>query len=257
MTVMGGSVVCDCVFVENSGYQGAAIVTAWHTCCGQPEPVIENCTFYRNETLTGGAAVFLRADEAVISHCIFANTINGWGAVILGGSGEVECNDFWMNDLGTYGCGWCLEVGNFEADPMFCDPENGDFHISDNSPCQPRWHDGYPCGRVGALGSCSTSSAEGPAGAPGDDSPLIVVGNPVTGGGGDATVWFTLARSGTVSGSVHACDGRKVVDLGLQSVAPGRVEVPVPMPRDLPSGTYYVKMQTPDGARTARLVLLR
>ena len=52
--------------------------------------------------------------------------------------------------------------GNFSADPLFCDPDNGDFTLSSQSPCLPGNHpDGADCGLIGALGQgCDPVSVE-------------------------------------------------------------------------------------------------
>ena len=41
------------------------------------------------------------------------------------------------------------ENGNRLADPLFCDPDNGDFRLAEGSPCSP---DSSECGLIGALG---------------------------------------------------------------------------------------------------------
>jgi hypothetical protein len=70
------------------------------------------------------------------------------------GSAGTKCFDFWENERGPV-VGWCArfpEFGNFEADPEFCDPDNGNFHLQDGSPCLPGEHGGYACGLIGAFG---------------------------------------------------------------------------------------------------------
>ena len=43
----------------------------------------------------------------------------------------------------------------------------------------------------------------------------------------------------------------------LETFGAGEARVEVTMPDELSGGTYYVRLETPDGVRTARLVLLR
>ena len=253
LSVASRCVVRECVFWNNSGGWAGAVHTS-HTCCGYPDgPVVENCTFWRNESRYGGAAVFFEADYAIVTHSVFAETINGWGSILLGG-GFTTCCDYWMNERGTYVCAACQHGGNFQADPLFCDAAGGDFRIDPDSPCQPRSHDGVPCGLVGAFGDCAPTSVEGTVSEPGTGSPLVVLRNPT---GSSASLLLATSTPGTVSGSVHATDGRRVLDIVPRAVGAGEARVEVTMPDELSGGTYYVRLETPDGVRTARLVLLR
>lgn len=253
VAVVENTVLRNCVFANNVGGWAGAVTTAV-SCCGYPNAaVIESCTFWRNECLNPGAAVYLTASYVKINHSIFAETINGKGISTPGG-GQILCNDFWMNELGTVSCPWCFEDGNFEADPLFCDAVGGDFRIDPASPCQPGGHGGYPCGLVGAFGDCAPSTVEGTVGEPGTGSPLVVLRNPVA---GTAALLLTTSTPGTVSGSVHATDGRRVLEVAARPVGAGEARIEMTLPTELPGGTYYVKLQTPDGVRTARVVLLR
>ena len=64
----------------------------------------------------------------------------------------VSCTDLFGNAAGDWvGPLAGLEDvnGNFSADPLFCDPDNGDFTIQSDSPCAPPG--ATNCGLVGAL----------------------------------------------------------------------------------------------------------
>jgi hypothetical protein len=65
---------------------------------------------------------------------------------------RIECNDSWNNDGGNFVLQETCDTTashNFSADPLFCNPILGDFHISTFSPCAP---DNNPaCGLVGAF----------------------------------------------------------------------------------------------------------
>ena len=53
--------------------------------------------------------------------------------------------------------------GNFSADPLFCNPDAGDFTLAADSPCLPGQHPhGDDCGLIGALGQGCASSTEVP-----------------------------------------------------------------------------------------------
>jgi hypothetical protein len=57
-------------------------------------------------------------------------------------------NDVWLNEAGAY---TGIEPGenDIAADPLFCDPETGDFSLREGSPCLP---DREGEERIGALG---------------------------------------------------------------------------------------------------------
>lgn len=63
----------------------------------------------------------------------------------------IVCNNSWGNvDWDYYpGCDSCGMNGNICVNPLFCDPENGDYSIADESPCAPGNSGG--CGLIGAL----------------------------------------------------------------------------------------------------------
>jgi len=62
---------------------------------------------------------------------------------------HLTCCDVWGNEGGDWvGCiadQYGLE-GNLCADPLFCDPVSGDFHLQEGSPCAP----GGDCDQIGA-----------------------------------------------------------------------------------------------------------
>jgi hypothetical protein len=75
------------------------------------------------------------------------------------------CTNVFGNEFGDWvDClaGFDGVNGNFSADPFFCDPDNGDFTLSAQSPCLPGNHpDGVDCGLIGAFGQgCGPVSVE-------------------------------------------------------------------------------------------------
>jgi hypothetical protein len=75
----------------------------------------------------------------------------------------INCTDIFSNQGGDYT--GCLSEeeginGNFSADPLFCDGENGDYTLHEDSPCLPGNHpDGYECDLIGAWPEgCPTTS---------------------------------------------------------------------------------------------------
>jgi len=89
-----------------------------------------HCTVADN---TGGAVGLGTFVDRDITRCIFANN---------SASGLVN--------TATNSCFWPTVAGgsNFTADPMFCDPANGDYRLTSGSPCLPGEN---PIGLVGAL----------------------------------------------------------------------------------------------------------
>ncbi len=115
--------VTDCTLHANSAASGGGI--ALH----DTEPVLENTIIAFSSE---GEAVFCEQLAALTLNCcdVYGNAGGDWVGCIEGQNGV---------------------DGNFSADPIFCDPSNGDFTLHAGSPCLPGNHpDGYDCGLIGA-----------------------------------------------------------------------------------------------------------
>jgi hypothetical protein len=72
----------------------------------------------------------------------------------------VTCNDSWGNEINWSGRGDLTGIdGNFSLPPEYCDPANGDFTVSEDSPLLPQYS---PCGeQVGAfLSGCPATPVD-------------------------------------------------------------------------------------------------
>ncbi len=136
-SVSGGAIYLD--RIENARISNCqitgneAIGIVLYLC----SPVISNCTISNN---SGGIFVQSRSRPIINSSIIFGNGgirfSEEGGAVEMGVS--VSYSDIQAGENGTnfpdhVEVNW-LE-GNIDADPLFVDPENGDFHLTINSPC--------------------------------------------------------------------------------------------------------------------------
>ena len=96
-------------------------------------PVITNCTLYLNQALVEGGGIFNDPTTSVVANSILWNNFDPGGmdesAQIHGGTPSVSftCVQGLTGDLGG--------LGNIDADPLFVDPDNGDFRLSSGSPC--------------------------------------------------------------------------------------------------------------------------
>jgi hypothetical protein len=109
----GNTVVTNCAFSGNSASEDGGAM--WN---GGGEPAITNCTFSSNSAEEGGAIRNWHSNPA-ITNCIL------WG----NGPQEIFNDD--SNPVITYSDiqgGWTGE-GNIDAEPLFVDPCNGDYHL--------------------------------------------------------------------------------------------------------------------------------
>ncbi len=162
----GGAIYCnsnlvleDCVFFRNKADHGAAIMACFLAD-------IRRCTFFANEIRDGtGAALESCGGNwgSPVSHCIVAKTINGWGVECMVGK-TFECSDVWANENGDFVGMWCDAgeyLGNFSADPLFCDEANGDVGLLEGSPCLAGAHGPMTCGQIGAgAAECAGTPVE-------------------------------------------------------------------------------------------------
>ncbi|MBZ0267813.1 hypothetical protein K8I85_06630 [bacterium] len=164
----------QCSFRDNiAQYSGAIHASFWGTMS------VRNSLFVGNQAAINGGAIYSQAwAEVVVDGCTFwgngapngatfftmGGTIEAASSILAGSTmGEaVHCEEEWTVSIaccdifGNQGGDWtgCIADqfginGNFSADPLFCDPDNGDFTIQSISPCAPPGVTG--CGLIGAL----------------------------------------------------------------------------------------------------------
>jgi len=166
----GGAIHCSvasphierCCFLENSGEDGGALFSS-----SSSHPTIMQCTFARNLSNRRGA-LWCVAPVSITSSTFFGNEAPIGSAIagpaqvthslICFGSGgsatwgglTLTCCDIygnaggdWVGSIeGQYG-----NAGNISQNPLFCNPEAGDFHLQATSPCVP---EASECGLMGA-----------------------------------------------------------------------------------------------------------
>ena len=160
--------VSFCRFIRNSSASDGGAIGGVDS-----EPVIIGSSFIGNSAGdTGGALKFLRNSTILSSCTLHANTAVSGGALYLSGAtASVTSSIAWGNepdelDIQADSQVWvsCTDVqggwpgeGNIDLDPLFCDPELGDFSLRNDSPCAPENND---CGvLMGAWPvGCSTSA---------------------------------------------------------------------------------------------------
>jgi predicted outer membrane repeat protein len=107
------------MFIQNdAGYNGGAI-SNYHYM------TITNCTFSGNSATSYGGAIYTSGYMTLTNSILWGDTLNGEPDEI-GGSPYVSYCDV---EGGWYG------TGNIDADPLFVDPNNYDYHIEQDSPC--------------------------------------------------------------------------------------------------------------------------
>lgn len=145
-----------CTFATNSATRSGAAISSGK----MSYTYIQGCTFHGNAA--PGGTLFLGERESTLDNCIIAFGTEG-PAMGNYGPTTLRCCDIYGNAGGDW-VGYIAPQygveGNISADPLFCDPENGDFELRNDSPCAPYSPANPDCDLVGAwpVGCGSTAT---------------------------------------------------------------------------------------------------
>jgi len=146
----GNPTILNCIITGNtSGFNGGGGIL-----CEGAFPTIINCTITGNTAISvGGGGIYCMMSSPTIRNCtITGNTTDGLGGGIYSaeGSNPTISNSILWGNGGTQEIyldafsdvavsysnvqgGW-LGAGNIDADPLFVDPSNGNYHCQPGSP---------------------------------------------------------------------------------------------------------------------------
>ena len=126
----GSPTLTNCLFIGNQakpntiGDGGGVYSSDDGRVCG---PTLINCTFVGNSANDTGGGLCSYCSETTVTNCIFWGNSDGGGtdesAQIHSSSTTVHysCVQGWTGSLGG--------TGNIGQDPLFADPNNGDYHL--------------------------------------------------------------------------------------------------------------------------------
>ncbi len=133
-----------CILARNRATAGGAAISALGRFDANVNPVYLNNTFYKNTTEGTGATIFAVRSSPEIRKNIFV--VEGAQQLAVAGvesSPRYECN--LIHDPAGGAIGSLPSSDTFVGDPLFCDPEKGNFDLGGLSPALRA-----PCGPIGA-----------------------------------------------------------------------------------------------------------
>jgi hypothetical protein len=144
MALAGGAVW---LWRANVRCTGSMYVHDWADDCGGVFDVLDgglavlDCTLHGNGAGGYAGGIAVRHSLFVLARTIISYSTSGEAVYRFGPlAPTIQCCDLCGNAggdwVGTVACYAGIE-GNFSEDPVFCDRENGDFHLAENSPCMP------------------------------------------------------------------------------------------------------------------------
>jgi hypothetical protein len=133
-----GATATNCIFIGNSADDGGGVGTF---ALREGGLTLTNCTFIGNTADEYGGAVFNeREGDLTLTNCIlWGNTANEGPEIAMKNDGTVSIGYSCLQGgrLDVYITDAMLDWGdgNIDADPLFADADNDDYHLQWDSPC--------------------------------------------------------------------------------------------------------------------------
>lgn len=252
----------DCTFARNSviwpEYGDGGGLSLWGGTCS-----LFRCTIVANESGGDGSSLYFETPIVLeITNCIIAQgdgtAVSGW----TGGDVTVACTDIFGNAGGDWTgpiAGFAGVSGNLNVDPQFCGDVNPDepYSLQEDSPCRPS---SYPCSQMGAWGIGCSSTSTAPGTPPAAMAPirLAVAPNPFN---PQTRIDFELPSPQHVLLVVHDLRGRHLMTLVDHHLEAGPHQVTwngrSADQRELPSGAYFIRLDTGTTVQTQKVVMVR
>jgi len=144
--IFSDAIIFDSIISNNNAHRGGGI----HCQSGSNVPEIINVTINNNTAYSKGGGVCIYFSNLKITNSIISNNNGNYGIYVESGSPSITYSDFYNNENGNfYNCGQWIGVNvttnangdscdvyyNIQMEPCFVDTANGDYHITENSPC--------------------------------------------------------------------------------------------------------------------------
>jgi len=245
-----------CTFLGNLSDFGGGLI-----CFTNATPSLTNCTFSANIANSEGGGVYSGGQSVPeLINCIVAFSVAGAGVFCEANAvALLEYCDLYDNAGGDWIDSIADQLGvgcNMAVDPLFCGADEGDLSLDTASLCLP---DNNECGvQIGAHGvGCAVVAI------PTESQRASLVGvacypNPLN---PQTTISFSLVRTEWAEIGVYDLGGRLVCVLANRTYDAGHHSVvwygKDAMGRAVPSGSYFVRLETESTVETQKVSLIR
>ncbi|MDP8314962.1 MAG: right-handed parallel beta-helix repeat-containing protein [Candidatus Celaenobacter antarcticus] len=243
--------------------------------CSNSSPNIENVTISGNSASRRGSGIYCYYSSPSIINTIVSYNTGDYGIYASSSNPSITYSDFFDNEYGNfYGCEQSVGVNvttnangdscdvfhNIQLDPQFADTLNGDYHLTENSPCIDAGDPNSPLdpdGTIADMGAYYYDQLSINNIVDDNEHLLFNFPNPVYSNQHSLTVRFIMRKQGNVTVQLFNIRGQLISTLVHEDKNIGEYTITCPV-NELSPGIYFTRMSV-DGVdkEIRKVVLLR